>query len=49
MIRTYGIATDTTLRPLYSLPPMTLREAEAYRQAYAEIGQTVHVINLKAE
>ena len=48
MIRTYGIAATTNLRPL-NLPPMTLKEAESYRQAYAEMGKTVHVINLKAE
>lgn len=48
MIRTYGIAATTSLRPL-NLPPMTLKEAESYRQAYAELGKTVHVINLKSQ
>ena len=48
MIRTYGIAATTNLKPL-ALPLMTLREAESIRQAYADMGQTVHIINLRSE
>lgn len=50
MQRTYGLAIEKphTLVAL-KLPPMTLAQAESARAKLARMGETVHVVNLKAE